>query len=145
MQIMMLLLIGWDAQNLQPNMSFDAGNSEYCSTAAQTAHANMTSSGGDNWTITDGGACATLGIDAYEKDTSISLYPNPVHESLFIQSSYIIQNVSIKDITGRVVKEQRILSNTTQENINLTTLTSGVYFVNVQSKKGQYTAKIIKQ
>ena len=139
------LLIAWDAKNLQPNMSFHGGNSEYCSTAAQTAHANMTSSGGDNWTITDGGACATLGIDAYEKDISISLYPNPVHESLFIQSSYIIQNVSIKDITGRVVKEQRILSNTTQENINLATLTSGVYFVNVQSKKGQYTAKIIKQ
>ncbi len=57
----MLLLIAWDAQNLQPNMSFDAGNSEYCSTAAQTAHANMKNSGGDNWTITDGGACAICG------------------------------------------------------------------------------------
>ena len=126
-------------------MSFHGGNSQYCSVAAEVAHNNMTSSGGDNWTITDAGACALLGVDSYEQDTTIVLYPNPVQEKLHIQSSYSLQGITITDITGRTVQKHRIISNNTQKNINLTSLTSGVYFVNVQSNKGQYTAKIIKQ
>jgi len=47
------LLIGWDALTLQPNLIFHGGNSTYCSTAAQTARANMIAS--DFWNITDGG------------------------------------------------------------------------------------------
>ncbi|MFZ1702943.1 MAG: BspA family leucine-rich repeat surface protein [Saprospiraceae bacterium] len=45
------LLNGWDALNLQPNVTFSGGNSLYC--AGATARANMIAS--DNWTITDGG------------------------------------------------------------------------------------------
>ncbi len=50
------LLIGWNAQTLQSNVTFDGGDSQYCTGAA--ARNNMTSS--DNWTITDGGpGCPT--------------------------------------------------------------------------------------
>lgn len=50
------LLIGWDAQALQPGVSFSGGNSLYCSEAAISARANMITS--DTWTISDGGqAC----------------------------------------------------------------------------------------
>ena len=45
------LLNGWNAQILQPNLTFSGGNSTYCYGAA--ARANMTTS--DLWTITDGG------------------------------------------------------------------------------------------
>jgi len=45
------LLIGWNSQNLQPNVPFGGGNSQYCEGA--TARANMISS--DNWNIIDGG------------------------------------------------------------------------------------------
>jgi len=88
---------------------------------------------------------ATLAINSYEQDTTIVLYPNPVQEQLYIQSNYVLQGITITDITGRTVQKHRIMSNNTQENINLMSLTAGVYFVNVQSNKGQYTAKIIKQ
>jgi surface protein len=44
------LLIGWNAQALQPGLNFDAGNSQYC---AATERANIESTNG--WTITDGG------------------------------------------------------------------------------------------
>lgn len=57
------LLIGWDAQNLQPNVDFGGGNSQFCSQAAADAKANMESS--DMWTFTDGGrANASLAFDA---------------------------------------------------------------------------------
>jgi len=49
------LLVGWDAQVLQPNVSFHAGNSKYSSgSAADTARTNMINS--DGWSITDGGS-----------------------------------------------------------------------------------------
>jgi hypothetical protein len=47
------LLIGWDAQNLQPNVTFSGGNSQYSAGAATTARTNMTDN--DGWIITDGG------------------------------------------------------------------------------------------
>ncbi len=47
------LLIGWNAQNLQPNVSFSGGNSQYCSKTAEDARANMIAS--DSWIISDGG------------------------------------------------------------------------------------------
>jgi len=49
------LLIGWDAQNLQSNVDFGAGNSKYTAgAAAETARTNMITT--DNWNITDGGS-----------------------------------------------------------------------------------------
>ncbi|MBE9549647.1 MAG: BspA family leucine-rich repeat surface protein [Proteobacteria bacterium] len=47
------LLIGWNAQALQPGVYFGGGNSVYCSAAANAARGNMSAS--DTWIITDGG------------------------------------------------------------------------------------------
>jgi len=46
------LLNGWNSQTLQTGVTFDGGNATYC---AVTAHDNLTSATGHNWTITDGG------------------------------------------------------------------------------------------
>jgi hypothetical protein len=47
------LLIGWEAQTENPDVNFDAGNSEYTSGgAAETARSALVSNG---WVITDGG------------------------------------------------------------------------------------------
>jgi len=47
------LLIGWDVLELQNNVTFDGGNSQYDSSAAVAARANIIAT--DSWTITDGG------------------------------------------------------------------------------------------
>ena len=47
------LLIGWSAQNVQSNIVFGGGNSQYSSTS-QTARDNLIQTFG--WTVTDGGA-----------------------------------------------------------------------------------------
>ena len=55
------LLIGWDAQSLHSGVTFDGGNSNYCTGEAARTH--MINS--DGWTITDGGkACPTFTITA---------------------------------------------------------------------------------
>ena len=45
------ILMGWNSQNLLPNVVFNGGNSHYCN--AETDRANMMSS--DNWDIDDAG------------------------------------------------------------------------------------------
>jgi len=55
------LLVGWDALELQDNVTFDGGNSKYTASTPAACRANMvlsTGSGGDGWTITDGGSVA---------------------------------------------------------------------------------------
>jgi len=145
------LLIGWDAQNLKPSESFDGGNSQYCTMAAQTARTHMTDIlllGGDNWTITDGGlfsgTCGVLGLEDNELG-SILLYPNPVKDILHIQSNNILERIIMYDINGRVLQDIVVSGNKSQENISLTNLSSGMYFINTYSNKGQITKRIVKQ
>jgi len=66
------LLIGWNAQNLQPNVVFDGGNSQYC--AGEAARENMITS--DNWTITDGGFIV-ITADTLPDTTECSNYELP--------------------------------------------------------------------
>ncbi len=81
------LLTGWDAQNLQTGVSFDAGASKYKSDAAHTARENMkatTANGGDNWTITDGGR----------------VQPDDAPTDLFLSSTSIAENAGPNAVVG---------------------------------------------
>ncbi|MCF6318884.1 MAG: DUF285 domain-containing protein [Proteobacteria bacterium] len=58
-------LINFSTQNLQSNVVFGAGNSQYCSAAAQAAKASIIAN--YNWNITDGGVCpAEIFVDGFE-------------------------------------------------------------------------------
>ena len=51
------LLIAWEAQSHQTGVTAHFGGSTYTTGgAAETARPALTNPGGDNWTITDGGA-----------------------------------------------------------------------------------------
>ena len=68
------LLIGWNAQDLKPNVPFDAGNSNYCE--GEAARANMIAA--DGWTITDGGkACSFNGSAEIIADQPIVAISRP--------------------------------------------------------------------
>ncbi|WP_400078700.1 BspA family leucine-rich repeat surface protein [Winogradskyella sp. R77965] len=67
------LLIGWNAQNLQPNVPFSGGDSQYCD--GEVARTNMIT--GDGWMITDGGS-ASPNITALANQTHSNSYTLPV-------------------------------------------------------------------
>ncbi len=72
------------------------------------------------------------------------MYPNPA--SSVINLSGIqneLQSVQLTDINGRVVKNIA-LNGIAETQINVSDLTSGVYFLKVQSALGTGTAKVIK-
>lgn len=66
------LLIGWNAQNLQANVPFSGGSSQYCEGA--TARANMIAN--DTWTITDGGLAGPT-VDDLADQNQVNSYTLP--------------------------------------------------------------------
>jgi hypothetical protein len=71
-------------------------------------------------------------------------YPNPAIDQFTIKSEVAMEHISIADINGRIVLEATALQQK-KMNINLSTLTPGVYFVKVASAKGINVQRLIKQ
>ncbi len=67
------LLIGWNTQNLNPNVPFGGGFSQYCE--GEAARANMIAS--DGWNITDGGFVGSM-IDDLADQTVSGSFTFPV-------------------------------------------------------------------
>lgn len=74
------------------------------------------------------------------KRSSIQIYPNPVLKSFTIKTNEKIISVELYDILGRKVQN---FSDETSPNIEH--LSSGVYFVKVQTEKDLYIEKLIKK
>jgi len=74
--------------------------------------------------------------------TRISVVPNPTSGIISIVGDNVaVQSVSITDMNGRIV-----LQNVSSENtIDISSLSSGVYFARVNTGSGSLTKKIIKQ
>ena len=139
------LLIGWNAQSLSFGATFNAGSSQLCSAAAQTARDNMMAmSPGHGWTISDGNACPTLMLADNRKDHRITVFPNPVKDVLIIRSNNTLKSITLYDIHGRILQEYAIGENP-QTTLTLSSLSSGMYFFKIRSGKGEHTAKILKQ
>ena len=74
------------------------------------------------------------------KKSPVQIYPNPVLKSFTIKTNEKIISVELYDTLGRKVQT---FNNETS--INIEQLSSGVYFVKVQTEKDQYIEKLIKK
>lgn len=82
----------------------------------------------------------TLSIDSFTKEIKVTLYPNPTASQFYVSEAGL---VSIYSSEGRLVFSKNIESTNTP--INIENLTSGIYMVNITSKKGSATLKVIKK
>jgi hypothetical protein len=69
--------------------------------------------------------------------------PNPVESDLSLKSDDLIDSVSVYNLLGQLVSFKKC--NATIIQIDLETLNSGCYFVNVTSENKQSTIKIEKK
>ena len=73
---------------------------------------------------------------------NIQVYPNPVQNILHIQADEPIAKISIFSLLGQQVYTKETSKN--KENIDISALTEGAYFIKIQIKNKEKTYKIIK-
>jgi len=90
----------------------------------------------------------TLGDDETrsQDNTSLQLFPNPASGSFSIALlDDTIESVEVVSITGQVVLSERIQGKS-QETFNISSLSSGMYFVNITSGTNRsYSKKLLKE
>lgn len=86
---------------------------------------------------------AHLGVSSFSSDKSITAYPNPTSGTLNIAGESINQ-VVVCDLLG---KQIAVSNYSTEDNVNLdiNSLTAGVYILKVANDKGMSVIKIVKQ
>lgn len=94
----------------------------------------------DLWKID--GCFVPASVESIESEkNNVTVYPNPSHENLFIQSSEKIKSIYCTNYLGQ--KENVIFENSS---INISSLTEGIYFLNIKTQSGKMeTKKFIKQ
>jgi photosystem II stability/assembly factor-like uncharacterized protein len=70
----------------------------------------------------------------------ITLFPNPAKSSITIQTNESIRAVKIIDLSGRITT----ISNFTNNNIDVSNLANGMYFIMIKTDTGVFKEKFIK-
>ena len=70
---------------------------------------------------------------------NIKLYPNPVNNTLHIDSDVFIQQIKIYNMMGQQILETKEL------NINVSNLKSGVYFIRLNTMNTKTIKQFIKK
>jgi hypothetical protein len=78
-------------------------------------------------------------------ENQFSVTPNPANDIIAVANSnnILINSIKIVDLNGRVVKQINV-NNVANTQINVSDMTSGIYFMNIISDQGTVTKKIIK-
>lgn len=81
-----------------------------------------------------------LSVQDVSLENTISIYPNPATDVIQIASEIALTNVEVYNINGQLV-----LTSNLSEEIDISKLSSGVYFVTLYSETSFITKKLIKK
>lgn len=92
-----------------------------------------------NWKVSTD---AILSNKSFVSNSALSIYPNPVTNTLFIQSERPMDTIKIFNVLGILIQEIEVNSDTI--NSDFSSYPNGLYFISVYDEKGCTTTKIIK-
>ena len=87
--------------------------------------------------------CNGVGLTDTAISEGLSIYPNPANYDVTISSKSLMTGISIFDVNGR--KLQQYIPNGNEITIELSTISQGVYILQIESEEGVYTEKLVKQ
>ena len=90
------------------------------------------------------GGCA-LGVEEDILTKGISLYPNPTKGPLYINTdgSVMIEGANLYDVNGRLISSYHLEDTSKRNEIDLSNIAKGVYFLNIYSDAAFITKKIV--
>ena len=147
--VMVLVSFGLQAQvSMNAAGGNAAGDGGFVSfSVGQTAFsANVGSNGSVTQGVQQPYEISVLSVSEQAENISLSAYPNPSTDYLYLTSSEEISDLSYQlfDMNGRLLKSKKIVGN--QSNIDMQGLVSATYFVKInQGNKTVKTFKIIKK
>ena len=86
----------------------------------------------------------TTDINLAYLNANISIYPNPVMDRLVVNTSNVdgYKSVKLIDMMGKIVY---VHENASLENIDMSSLSKGLYVVQIDSEFGKFSKTIVKQ
>jgi hypothetical protein len=81
-----------------------------------------------------------VGIDEMEKDFSYNVYPNPAFDHVTVKSTHNIKDYTVINYVGQVVLQGE--ANSEEFDIDVRSLTTGMYFIQLNTEFGIVTEKI---
>ncbi len=84
-----------------------------------------------------------VGITENELNTQINVYPNPVINIAYLNTTITPEKITIIDLTGKELVSETLKSN--NETINFENLNSGIYFIRISINNSNYYKKIVLQ
>jgi predicted outer membrane repeat protein len=84
----------------------------------------------------------TVGIEDYRAD-AITMYPNPANDSVSFDEIENLEEITIIDSTGKKIADYSV--DYLSHRINLSRLTTGVYYIQFKTERGTLSKKIIRE
>lgn len=92
---------------------------------------------------------ACVGIDELTNDLKLNVYPNPTTGEFTLEvnaTADITGNINITTVDGRLVYQKEVNGNTfLSQTINISDLANGIYYLQLETKTGVRTYKVLKQ
>ena len=85
--------------------------------------------------------CVEGGESVSELNSSLSIYPNPAKDQLFVETEMAVEEISVYDVFGR----QQLAISGQQSAVDVSNLSNGVYFVKVKSENNEVVKRFIKK
>jgi uncharacterized repeat protein (TIGR01451 family) len=80
-----------------------------------------------------------LSVTNFDLNDAVSIYPNPASEILFISAS---ENIKVKEVMVYSVLSKLLLI-TSENSITVSSLSEGIYFIQVETDQGSFTRRFI--
>ncbi|NBR13218.1 MAG: T9SS C-terminal target domain-containing protein, partial [Crocinitomicaceae bacterium] len=126
--------------NCANNQVISGATSQSYSATANGEYAVIVTQNG----CSDTSACTTIStIGISELSASFNLFPNPANDLLTIEGTELMENVAILDISGKVLFSSTNAS--VIHNLNIESLSRGMYLVRFIANNETYTKQFVKQ
>ncbi|WP_460189750.1 T9SS type A sorting domain-containing protein [Urechidicola sp. KH5] len=90
---------------------------------------------------------AGLSTDSQYLSSGVSVSSNPFESILTVKNSYQteIENITVFDLAGRTVQYLKINDIQEEINVDLSTLDTAIYMVNIRLQNGSVVKRVIKR